>query len=146
MDLSTFLSHAAKLEFEAHRHYASLAEAAAGRDIPEVAAFLHEMAEYAELHFKQVLRRAGAQQMNELSISDYLWPEGTAPESLDGNILDLDSAMQQSLRAEQRGRDFYACIAATAADPEVVALAEDFCSEEAEHITALERFMGARPY
>lgn len=146
MNLSTFLSHAAKLEFEAHRHYAGLAEAAASRDIPEVAAFLREMANYAELHFKQVLHRAGARQMSDLLMADYLWPEGTAPESLDGNILDLDSAMQQSLRAEQRGRDFYARIAATATAAEVVALAEVFCSEEGEHIAALERFMGARPY
>ncbi len=146
MNMLTFLTHAAVLEYEAKENYAYLAAAAASLDNTDVAVFLREMAGYAELHFQQILALAEIDSLDALPAIDYDWPDGEPPEVLRGSIVDLDSAMRLSLQAEQRAHAFYEHIANSSDDPVVIRLAHSFSAEENDHVTALERFMGVRAY
>lgn len=146
MNLATFLAHAVKLEWEALKHYRNLAEAMQGLGSQEVAAFFRQMAEISSSHYQEALCRAGFADISDLPDLDYQWPAGRVPEVVDGNILDLETAMQLSLQAEQRGIDFYAGVAAAVADPEVRRIAAAFAAEEREHELALLRFIGELPY
>lgn len=146
MDLTLFFAHAVKLEWEAQRHYEELAVTMERLGCYEVAVFFREMAETSAKHCEQMLTRAGFDDIDELPDIVFQWPAGREPEAVDGDALDLDTAMHRSLEAERRGAAYYDGIAASATDPEVSCMAALFAAEEREHELALLRYMGEHPY
>lgn len=151
MNLDTFLAHAVKLENEAAVTYAKSVEVVTAAQNQDAAAFFREMAGYANLHLNDVMRQAGYKDVSDLPQIVYRWGNQAAPETLSplpvsGEIIDLDSAMTRALDAERRAVVFYEETAQSSADPRVRALALEFAAEEREHVLALERFMGSKPY
>lgn len=150
MNLATFLAHAVKLEYEAMHMSERLANIVELRGERDVEAFYREMVENSRKHLQDALDRAGYAGVAELPAGDYLWPDGFSPEcsrwSDVKDITDLDRAMELSLDAERRAMGFYRQVAVAARDPNVQDLAAAFAAEEVEHVEALERFMGLRPY
>ncbi len=151
MSLQSFLAHAIKLEHEAETIYRKSAEIINAIEMPDSAAFFLEMAGYAKRHLEEIMRRAGLTEMPELPPLAYVWGNNPAPETITpaptaGSCLNLDEAMALALSAERRAEAFYAEVAATSPAAEVRALAEAFAAEEREHVLALERFMGSKPY
>lgn len=150
MDISTFFAHAVKLETEAVRISERLSGIARMRDRTDVEAFYLEMAGYSRKHLGIALDRTGCGDVVDLPAEAYRWPDGFPPESLQwrdvGDIDDLDRAMELALAAERRGMAFYRHVAATSRDSRVQELAGEFGAEEAEHVAAMERIMGLRPY
>ncbi|MDP1524411.1 MAG: ferritin family protein [Rhodocyclaceae bacterium] len=150
MNLDTFLAHAVKLEYEATVIYAKSAVVTAEEN-QDAAAFFREMAGYANMHLGDVMARAGYKDVSELPQLAYQWGNHSAPETMSpiptsGDIIDLDSAMARALDAERRAVVFYEEAAQSSLDSKVRALALEFATEERDHVLALERFMGLRPY
>lgn len=149
MNLSTFLAHAVKLEWEAKNHYEYLVRAMTALNNHDVVPFFCEMADFANHHFEEAMYRAGFSDIAELPDINYQWVAevvGAAPDIQTGNTLDLERAVHLSLQAERRSIAFYSDIAAQASDLEVIRMATAFAAEEREHERALLRFIGEQPY
>lgn len=150
MNLATFLAHAVKLEYEAMHMSERLAHIVELRGERDVEAFYREMAGNSRKHLQEALDRAGYAGVDDLPSDGYRWADGLFPEcprwSDVQDITDLDRAMALSLDAERRAMGFYRQMAVAARDPNVQDLAAAFAAEEVEHVEALERFMGLRPY
>jgi len=151
MSLPSFLAHAVKLEYEAEKIYRETAELITRMDPSHAGEFFKEMAGYAKQHLDSIMHRAGITDITELPQVGYIWgtdpvPESIAPPPAADSGIDLDDAMALALDAERRAAAFYAEVATTSLDPIVKVLANTFAAEEREHVLALERFMGAKPY
>ena len=97
------------------------------------------------------MQRAGMTEVSALPESGYVWGSGAGPESLSplpvaGDVVDLDSAMINALKAESGAVAFYEHIAQSSSEAEVRMLAGTFAVEERAHVLALERFLGRKPY
>jgi rubrerythrin len=141
--ITIFLAHAVKLETEAVRCFEDLAEAMASWGNTETESFFRRMADYARLHQKDAMARAGFRELPKLSPEEWQWPEGISPEraqwvGLDG-FTDVVQALDLALESEQAAHDFYRQIADTSPDAKVRAMAEEFAEEEAEHVAEVTR-------
>jgi rubrerythrin len=151
MNLSAFIAHAVKLEREAAAIYRKSSEMIDPIKNRDEVAFFQEMAGYAQQHLQEVMKRAGVSEDFLLPAEGYLWGRAPSPEAITPlptatDLLDLDGAMALALDAECRAVDFYAGVVKTATEAEVLQLAECFVAEERQHVLALERFMGLKPY
>jgi len=66
--------------------------------------------------------------------------ENTGWEGIDG-FIDVLGALELALQAERRGHAFYAGIAVTTNNVRLKRMAEEFASEEAEHVAELEKWV-----
>jgi len=141
MDLAAFLDQATRIERRAERVYAQLAERM--RAIPNIdaAAFFGEMAYYSRLHRQSIEERARSDGA----------VEATPDDDAESPILAVDSpsleqAIELALAAERKAANWYETIAEATEDSEVRTLAVEFALEERQHVLALERYLGQRPY
>ena len=148
-DPALFLAHACALEEDAANRFADLSEAMKTYGNADVAAFFGKMAEFSRLHLADARKRSGFRDLPVLAAEDFQWPDGDSPEvaSMEGShyLMTVDYALELALDSEKRGHAFYADVAATTTDPEVRMMAEEFASEEAEHVTELERWIERFP-
>jgi rubrerythrin len=144
-DVEHFLAHAVQLEREAARRYEELAASMGTDGNAELKSFFAKMARYSRQHLAQASARAGFRDMPPMAAEDYVWPEGTSPEVADWVGVDAQmgarEALELALASERRGHAYYAAIAATTSDPEVMLLAREFTKEEAEHVAELEKLL-----
>lgn len=140
-----FLAHAIALEREAARRYEELAAAMGTEGNGELRTFFARMAHYSRLHLAEAQARGGFRTVPALAPHECDWPDGIAPETADwagvDAFMDAPAALQLALASELRGHAYYAAIAATARDPEVVRLARSFADEEAQHVDALRQLI-----
>lgn len=144
-NLETFLAHAIELERDAARRFEDLAEAMGSAGNKEVQQFFARMAGYSRLHLAQAVERGGFRDVPVLAPGEFKWPDGSSPEvaaweGVDA-FMDTRGALQLALESEQRGLAWYAAAAAITRDPELRALAEEFATEEAEHVEMLEKMI-----
>jgi rubrerythrin len=144
-DVERFLAHAVQLEREAARRYEELSAAMGTEGHLELKAFFTKMARYSRQHLAQASARAGFRDLPPLADHEYVWPEGTSPETADWVGVDAQmgprEALELALASERRGHAYYGAIAATTSDPEVRGLAQAFSSEEGEHVAVLARLL-----
>lgn len=144
-DINVFLAHAVELEREAARRYEELAESMRAASNLEVESFFRRMAVFSRKHLAQAMERGGFHQMPALSAQEYVWPDGVSPEQFEwigvDTMMDVPAALDLALNGETRSQAFYAGIAAATDDPEVRRMAEEFSSEEAEHVAELEKWI-----
>ena len=148
MDMDSFLAQAVRIEHAAEMIYRRSAELIDAAENPQAVVFFDEMAGYAHKHALQAITRAGDGALNR---SLYLGDNDAEPESLItlptvGDRIELEGAMRMALEAEKRGLAFYLEVARDASDPDVRILALEFAAEEREHVFAVEKFLGQRPY
>ncbi|MBN9424468.1 MAG: rubrerythrin [Candidatus Accumulibacter sp. 66-26] len=143
--IHSFLAHAVTLEAEAARSFDELADAMQTCGNAEVEAFFRQMADYARLHLKEAMARAGFREQPQLSAEQFEWPDGEPPERPDwigvDGFMDVDAALLLALASERRARHFYARIARTTEDPKIRAMAQEFAEEEDEHVALLEQWI-----
>ncbi|MCW2237798.1 ferritin-like domain-containing protein [Azospirillum canadense] len=148
-DPALFLAHACALEEDAANRFTDLSEAMKTYGNAEVAAFFGKMAEFSRLHLAEARKRSGFRDIPSLALEDFQWPDGESPEaaSMEGShyLMTVDYALELALDSEKRGHAFYADVATTTSDPEVRMMAEEFASEEAEHVAELERWIARFP-
>jgi rubrerythrin len=144
-----FLAHAIQLEREAARRYEELAESMATDGNRELKAFFARMAGFSRKHLGDAMARGGFREVPQLRAEEYVWPDGTAPETAGWEgvdaLMSAREALALALASERQGHAYYAAIAATSSDPEVRRLAFDFSGEEAEHVKELERRLANCP-
>lgn len=145
-DINLFLAHAVELEREAARRYEELADSMRTDGNTAVEKFFRKMAVFSRKHLALAMERGGFRQLPALDAESYAWPDGISPEQFDwigvDCMIDANNALELALDGERRGHAFYADIAATTGDPEVRVMAEEFASEEAEHVAELEKWIG----
>lgn len=140
-----FLVYAARLEQEAALRFDELADVAASFANQDVAAFFRQMAHFSRLHLDEARKRGGFHDLPEIATGQFQWPDDESPEAAaiwgaDPNM-DVHQAMALALDAEQRGLAFYTDVMAATDDPEIKAMAREFVEEEAEHVSAIERWI-----
>ncbi|MBB3263383.1 hypothetical protein FHW79_000979 [Azospirillum sp. OGB3] len=148
-DPALFLAHACALEEDAANRFADLSEAMKTYGNADVAAFFAKMAEFSRLHLADARKRSAFRDVPVLAPGDFQWPDDESPEaaSMEGShyLMTVDYALELALDSEKRGHAFYADVAASTTDPEVRMMAEEFASEEAEHVAELERWIERFP-
>jgi len=149
MDKQEFFTLAVQRETTAEHAYRRLAEMVIAEGRLDAMEFFHQMAEYARLHRESMLEQA---QMSHITLlladfSPHL-PPGEIPPQLTRDDIphELAAAMELALSCEQDGLAFYESVAKSSGDAETCQLAEAFAAEERQHVAALQRFMGLRPY
>ena len=141
-NLQLFLAHAIELEREAARRYEDLAEAMRSAGNREVQRFFAQMAQFSRRHLKEAMQRGGFHQLPQLAADEWRWPEGCSPETVkwEGMDAQIDAvqAMNLALEAERLGYAYYKALGLSSSDPEVRRMAQEFASEEADHVDQLE--------
>lgn len=140
-----FLVYAARLEQEAALRFDELADVAASFGNKDVAEFFRQMAHFSRLHLDEARKRGGFHDLPEMGSGQFQWPDEESPEAAaiwgaDPNM-DVQQAMELALEAEKRGLAFYADVLKNTDDPEIKAMAREFVAEEAEHVSAIERWI-----
>ena len=145
--IELFLAHAIQLEREAARRYEELTASMATDGHAELKEFFTRMARFSRLHLADAMARGGFREIPVLTREEFSWPDGVAPEVADWSgadaFMDARSALLLALDSEQRGHAYYAAIASTSQDPEVVRMAREFADEEAGHLAELEKLLAA---
>ncbi len=137
-----FLAHAVRLEAEAARRFDELADHLDTLGNAEVSALFRQFADFSRLHLKEAMARGGFRYISELPADGYDWPDGESPEAaawwgVDA-LMDVPSALELALASERQGLAYYQSVANASADPRVVAMAQEFVEEEADHVRQLE--------
>ena len=140
-----FLSYAIKVEEDAALHFEAMAKAMQEVGNAEVAELFGQLGRFSRLHLAEATGRARRVDAHIELPPDYVWPEHRTPERTslmagDPAMTRLD-ALRAALEGERRGFEFYAFVAGTAKDPEIVALAKEFVKEEAEHVEVLKAWI-----
>ena len=142
-------AHALAIEREAAARYAELAQLMTDRgDTPAAALFAH-LASRETQHAESVAARAKGLELPALRPWEYRWLDGGPPEGVAQELaLRLGTphdALKIALEAEQRARDFFEQVFATATDPDVKLLAAAMAQEEAQHIEWIEHALATEP-
>lgn len=148
-DPALFLAHACALEEDAAARFSDLSESMKTYGNQEVAAFFGKMAEFSRMHLAEARKRSGFRDIPTLAPEEFQWPGDESPEatSMEGShyLMTVEYALELALDSEKRGHAFYDSVAKETTDPEVRMLAEEFASEEAEHVAELERWIARFP-
>ncbi len=143
-DVGEFLAHAIKLEEEAAQRFSELADAMDSYGNAEVSGFFRQMAKFSRMHLEIARERSGFRDIPKLEPEAFRWPGGQSPESASAEglhyMMTIDYAFDIALEGERAAHDFYAGVLDKTQDPEIRAMAEEFVTEEAEHVADLERW------
>jgi len=144
-NVELFLAHAVQLERDAARRFEDLGHSMQSAGNHDVESLFRRLGEFSRLHLKAATGRAGFQALPALTPEQFEWPEGTSPEAVgwrgvDG-ALDVRDALVLALEGEERGMRFYEGVARSSENPEVVRMAREFATEEAEHVAELRRWV-----
>jgi rubrerythrin len=142
-------AHALAIEREAAARYADLARLMIERGNGPLGALFAHLAAREMQHAKSIAARTQGLDLPLLKSWQYGWsgagpPEGVARE-LASRFATPHDALKVGLEAEQRARDFYEQVFATATDLDVKLLAAALAQEEAQHVEWLERALATTP-
>lgn len=142
-------AHALAIEQEAAARYRELAQFAADHgNAPAAALFAHLAAREAQ-HAGSIAARAKGLDLPALKPWEYGWLDDGPPEKvaheLVFRLITPHDALKMALEAEQRSRDFFEHVFATATDPDVKLLAAGLAQEEAQHVEWIERALATAP-
>lgn len=144
-DVTDFLVHAIRLEYDAARRCDELADAMESFNNRECQKFFRQMAKFSRMHLADAKARAGFRDMPDFETYDFNWPDAESPEAAEiwaaDPLLAKREALETMLKSEKRSHDFYATVRDQTKDPEIRALAREFADEEAEHVAILERWI-----
>ena len=148
-DINLFLAHAIQLERDAARRFEDLMHSMQTAGNRELEGLFRRLGELSRMHLTAAVARGGYHTLPELAPEDFQWPEGATPEAADwqgvDSMLDATGALRLALAGERTGQAWYAAIAKSTTDPEVLAMAREFAEEEAQHVSELERWIARRP-
>jgi rubrerythrin len=147
--VATFLAHALAMENEAADRYDDLADTMEVHNNPEVADLFRQMSHFSRLHAASVAERAAGHDLPELKSWQFRWNTPEPPEvgAVEGThyLMTPFHALSFALDNERRGRDFYAAEAAQSLDAEVRHMAAEMTQEESDHVAELERWIERTP-
>lgn len=147
--LDELFAYARRMETEAAKRYAQLAEMMSVHNNPELAAFFKRMAEIEWLHVYRVgemRREAGVAEQGRLPSPGVGLDGAEAPDITDVHYLHRPyHALELARQYEERAVRVYAELANSAADEEVRAAAARMTAEEQAHVRELDRWLTRYP-
>ncbi|HEY9108607.1 MAG TPA: ferritin family protein [Roseateles sp.] len=143
--VEVFLAHSIRLEQEAARRFAQLADAMRTNGNVEAGQLFQRLAEFSRMHLADARARAGFRTLPELGEQDYRWPDIESPETAAiwaaDPFIGREQALEVALEAETAGLAYYQGILQATNDPEVRRFAQEFADEEAQHVAELQRWL-----
>jgi rubrerythrin len=142
-----FLAYAIKLEEEAALRFGQLADAMDACGNREVGKLFRQLSDYSKMHKADAMARAGFRDIPVKSPSEYQWPDIESPESAAiwaaDPMIGREQGLEIALAAEVSGYEFYKNVLDSTTDPEIKAMAQEFVTEESEHVAELEKWIAA---
>ncbi len=142
-----FLAYAIRLEDEAALRFGQLADAMDAVGNREVGKLFRQLSEYSRMHKADAVARSGFRDMPAKLPRDFEWPDLESPESAEiwaaDPLIGREQALDIALAAETSGYNFYKGVLDTTADPEIRAMAQEFVTEESEHVAELKKWIAA---
>lgn len=138
-----------RVEADAVARYELLAAQMEAHNNADLVVIFLDLARAEGIHRDEINRLAEEAGVDVLAHAPGVtWP-GESPEEVDAAgahyLMTPWHALELALGAEQRALDFFTSVAASAKDPKVKKLAEDFMEEEAEHVNLVHRLMRRYP-
>lgn len=148
-DLAELMRYAWAMESEASERYEEMADAMDTHNNAEVAGLFRKMSRIEALHADQILRAMNWSEPPASPPGGFRWGADEGPET--GEHTDLHylmhprHALDIALRNEQRAQRFYHALMTATADPAIRQAAEEFESEEREHVRLIEEWIARTP-
>lgn len=143
--LADLLAAAYQIEADAVERYELLAAQMEAHNNPGLVGVFRDMARAEAIHRDEIRRLAGDIDVVGHARKVARWTKGESPEEADlGQVhymMTPQRALDLVLAAEKRALAFFSVIAATATDPRIKKMAEDFAEEETEHVNLVHRLM-----
>lgn len=143
--LADLLAAAYQIEADAVERYDLLAAQMEAHNNPELVGVFRDMARAEAIHRDEIRRLAGDIDVVGHARKVARWTKGESPEEADlGQAhyrMTPQRALDLVLAAEKRALAFFSVIAATATDPGIKKMAEEFAEEETEHVNLVDRLM-----
>jgi len=139
------------IEAAAVERYELLAAQMEAHNNPDLVVIFLDLARAEGIHRDEIARLAEEADVDVLAHAPRVgkWPKGESPEEVDAGaahyLMTPWHALELALGGEERALDFFSSVAASAKDPKVKKLAEDFMEEEAEHVNLVNRLMRRYP-
>jgi rubrerythrin len=133
-----FYAHALEIEREAAERYAEFAAYFTEHGEEVIAGLCRSLATLESEHHRQLLRACEGLKIPVISRGEYLWIDGSPPESAARELFYRATTPRQlleiALGAEMRARAFFVGVARSSASKAVRELASIMAAEEAEHV------------
>ena len=139
------------IEAAAVERYELLAAQMEAHNNAELVVVFLDLARAEGIHRDEIRRLAEEAGVDVLAHAPRVnkWPKGESPEEVDAGaahyLMTPWHALELALGGEQRALEFFTSVAASAKDPKVKKLAEEFMEEEAEHVNLVHRLMRRHP-
>jgi rubrerythrin len=147
--LADLFAVAYQIEADAVERYDLLADQMATHNNPELVAVFRDLSRAEAIHRDEICRLAEGIDVVAHAHRMARWSRGESPEaaSLDEAhyLMTPWHALQLALAAEQRALTFFESVAASARDPAIKKLADEFVEEEAEHVNLVHRLIRKYP-
>ena len=147
--LADLFAVAYQIEAEAVERYDLLADQMATHNNPELVAVFRDLARAEAIHRDEIRRLAGDIDVIAHAHRMAKWQRGESPEAASLGeahyLMTPWHALQLALAAEQRALAFFQSVVATAKDPAIKKLADEFVEEEAEHVNLVHRLLRRYP-
>ncbi len=147
--LADLFAVAYQIEADAVERYELLADQMATHNNRELVAVFRDLARAEAIHRDEIRRLAGNIDVITHAQRMAKWDRGESPE--EGNLDDAHymmtpwHALQMALAAEHRALAFFKSVVATAKDPAIKKMADEFVEEEAEHVNIVHRLIRKYP-
>jgi rubrerythrin len=147
--LADLFAVAYQIEADAVERYDLLADQMATHNNPELVAVFRDLSRAEAIHRDEIRRLAEGVDVVAHAQRMARWRRGESPEaaSLDEAhyLMTPWHALQLALAAERRALAFFESVAASAKDPAIKKLADEFVEEEAEHVNLVHRLIRKYP-
>ncbi|KAB2917371.1 MAG: rubrerythrin [Hyphomicrobiaceae bacterium] len=147
--LADLFAVAFQIEADAVERYEVLAAQMETHNNPDLAAIFRDLARAEAIHRDEIRRLAGDIDVVSRAREVAKWSRGESPEEVDLGaahyMMTPRHALELALAGEQRALAFFQAAAASASDPQIKRMAEEFVEEEAEHVNLVHRLLAKYP-
>jgi rubrerythrin len=150
-DLAELLAHALAIEHDAQARYEMLADQMEQHNNSELCGIFLKLASHEKLHAQEISDKAdeAGLELPHIELGAWQWPGGDSPEAVDVGdahyLMTAWHALRMALAAEQRAFAFFDRIARFTEHADLRKWAEEFRTEEAEHVRLVEDLLTKYP-
>ena len=147
--LADLFAVAYRIEADAVERYNLLSDQMEVHNNPELVKVFRDLARAEGIHAEEIRRMAGDIDVIAHGRRVARWSRGESPEQADlasaHYLMTPWHALQLALAGEKQALAFFTSIAATAKEPKIKKMAEEFAEEEAEHVNLVHRLLRKYP-
>ena len=144
-DLDTFLAFSITMEEEAAERHDELADVMEAHNNLSVAAAFRKLAHFSRLHAAEVQALAAGRALPQIAAWEFDWEDMEAPETTDPGLVNYLMSTRRALEIamgnERRAHDFYHALGLRGRSDDIRRTAMEFAAEEAEHVELLQKWL-----